>query len=164
MIIALGVALLARVFRRGGARLSAHRHSHGSLEHWHPHLHYGPAEVSNVPGTHHHPVAVGRRPFLVGMMHGLAGSATLVLLVLAELPTPMLGILYLLVFGIGSIAGMMIMSLAVALPYRIVARRFARVEHGLRLAAALLGIAVGVMMVYQIGVVDGLFRAAAGLL
>lgn len=148
MIVGLGINLLVKIIRHGGATVHAHAHSHGDHRHWHPHLHYRDRYGENA--AEHHWIRSGRKPFLVGMMHGLAGSATLVLLVLTELPSPMLGMLYLGVFGLGSVGGMLLMSTLFALPFNMISRRFSRLELGLHFSAGLLSIAFGGYMMYEI--------------
>lgn len=149
MILALGVNLLLTARRRGGVRVHGHRHSHGTLEHWHPHVHFG--DEPEPEPANHHPIRSARRPFLVGMIHGLAGSATLVILVVAEIRNPVTGMVYLGVFGIGSMIGMVTLGLAFALPYAMLRRRFGGIERRLRLAAAAASIAFALLMIYRIG-------------
>jgi len=151
MIVGLGVRLLWRVLGRGET-LRNGKHTHGAVTHSHPYL-TSPAQPQS------HTLPTGRRPFFVGMVHGLAGSASLALLVVAGIPSISLGIIYLAVFGLGSIVGMMVMSAAMALPMTLAARRIGRFERRMQLAAGALGIAFGIVMMYSIGVEDGLFSA-----
>jgi high-affinity nickel-transport protein len=92
------------------------------------------------------------------MVHGLAGSAALMLLILATISSAMVGLLYVVVFGIGSIGGMMLMSTLFALPARLTADRFTRANFALRGLAGLFSLSFGLFMVYRIGFVDHLFR------
>ncbi|MDQ3907805.1 MAG: hypothetical protein M3268_05625, partial [Acidobacteriota bacterium] len=89
----------------------------------------------------------GWRPFVVGVVHGLAGSAALTLLVLAEVlrggGSRSLGLSYLLVFGVGSVGGMMLMSALVSLPFALTAARFRRLDRPVRLFAGLASVAFG---------------------
>ena len=101
---------------------------------------------------------LGTRPLLVGMMHGLAGSAALMLLVLSTIKSPIVGLAYIVVFGLGSIGGMMAMSVLVGLPLRFTARRFARANLMLRGLAGLASLSFGVFMVYELGFVQELVR------
>ena len=100
------------------------------------------------------------RPLVVGLVHGLAGSAAVALLVLAAIRDPWWAIGYLLVFGVGTIAGMMLITAAVAVPFAVTAHRFAWLNRHLATASGVLSLAFGLWMAYQIGVVDGLFSAA----
>ena len=96
-----------------------------------------------------------RRPFLVGLVHGLAGSATLMLVVAAAIPTPALALAYVMVFGIGSVGGMTAMSAVVGTPLALVTARFAWAESVLRAGAAVGSVTVGVLVAWEIGVWAG---------
>lgn len=100
------------------------------------------------------------RPFAVGIVHGLAGSAAVALLVLTTIRVPTWAVLYLLVFGIGTVAGMMMITAAIAVPFKYSENRFLRLNRGLGLASGLLSLAFGLFIVYQMGVVNGLFTRA----
>jgi high-affinity nickel-transport protein len=99
------------------------------------------------------------RAFLVGLVHGLAGSAAVALLMLATVRDPVAATAYLAVFGIGTIAGMVIVTTAFAVPASVVARRFDALAPRLRLATGLVSVAFGLYVMVQIGFVDGLFLA-----
>lgn len=101
------------------------------------------------------------RPLVVGLVHGLAGSAAIALLVLSTIRSPLEAIAYLIVFGIGTIAGMMLMTTAIALPIAFTGNRFACAGHYLGVFSGVVSTAFGMFLVYQIGLVDGLFRAQA---
>ncbi len=98
------------------------------------------------------------RPLTVGLVHGLAGSAAVALLVLTTIRIPSLAVLYLLVFGIGTIAGMMLITTAIAVPFKYSKTRFARLNHGLAVASGIISVAFGVFIVYEMGYVNGIFR------
>lgn len=100
------------------------------------------------------------RAFLVGLVHGLAGSAAVALLVLATVRDPIPAVAYLLVFGLGTIVGMMLITVAFAVPTSLVARRYAFTAPVLRYGTGLLSAVFGLWVMYQIGFVDGLFGAA----
>jgi hypothetical protein len=97
------------------------------------------------------------RPFIVGIVHGLAGSAAVALLVLPLIQNPFWAIAYLLIFGVGTISGMMLITAAIALPFSYTARRSAAFQSRLGFAASFLSVGFGLFLVYQIGFVDGLF-------
>lgn len=101
----------------------------------------------------------GVKAFVVGLVHGLAGSAAVALLVLATVREPVAACLYLLVFGLGTICGMMLVTVAFASPVAVLARRFAWHGGTLRLATGVLSLAFGAYVMIQVGFVDGLFRA-----
>lgn len=100
------------------------------------------------------------RPLFVGFVHGLAGSAFVAMLVLTAVPTPLLGLGYLLVFGAGTIAGMMLITLVIAAPTTFAAQRFVNLQRYLRLASGVASIAFGLVLAHDVGVVHGLFSAA----
>ncbi len=144
----------------------SHPHGHGDYVHSHAHGHrpenHGHAEDAT-------PVArmdriFGRlgiyqvvRPLAVGIVHGLAGSAAVALLVLTTIRVPSWAVLYLLVFGIGTVAGMMLITAAIAVPFTLSEGRFARLNRGLALLSGLVSLAFGLFIVYQMGFVQGLF-------
>ena len=107
------------------------------------------------------------RPLIVGVVHGLAGSAAVALLVLAGIGNTGWAVLYLLVFGLGTIAGMTLITVGIAWPLAYAdayadayaGTRFAGLPHKLRLASGVISLAVGLALAYRIGVVDGLFGA-----
>jgi len=97
------------------------------------------------------------RPLLVGIVHGLAGSAAVALLVLTTINHPSWAIGYLLVFGLGTVAGMMLITAAIALPFTYSMKHFLQLNRGLAMASGLLSVCFGLFVCYQIGIVDGLF-------
>jgi high-affinity nickel-transport protein len=99
------------------------------------------------------------RPLVVGVVHGLAGSAAVALLVLAAIGNTGWSILYLLVFGLGTIVGMMLITAAIAWPFAYSSGRFPGLPRALRIASGVVSLLVGAVLVYRIGVVDGLFGA-----
>src|SRR5207244_10325789 len=99
------------------------------------------------------------RPLVVGFVHGLAGSAFVALLVLAAIPGWASQLAYLALFGIGTIAGMSAITMAIALPAVAGTVRFAHMRTGLRLASGVASIAFGLVLAHRVGVVDGLFAA-----
>jgi high-affinity nickel-transport protein len=96
------------------------------------------------------------RPLLVGVVHGLAGSAALMLAVLAAIPSPSLAVAYLGVFGLGSIGGMVAMSALLGLPLALAGERSPRTAVAIRGAAGAGSIAVGLGLAWRIGVESGL--------
>lgn len=99
------------------------------------------------------------RPLLIGLVHGLAGSAAVALLVLSTIRTPLWAIAYLLVFGIGTILGMMLMTTVIAMPVSYTGKHFETAAAYLSPISGIVSTAFGLFLVYQIGFVDGLFRA-----
>jgi len=145
-----------------------HIHEHGAKMHLHWHSHN--------PKSEHHgesltpPAAIERsfgglglyqaiRPLFVGIVHGLAGSAAVALLVLSAIREPKWAVLYLLVFGVGTIAGMMLITSVIALPFSFAGYRFGWLNRGLVTGSGILSLAFGLLVCYQIGFVDGLFTS-----
>jgi ABC-type nickel/cobalt efflux system permease component RcnA len=160
MIIGLGGSALGRALLRRRRNVHIHRHSHDSLTHIHIHFHEQETKHAGKAATHTHAVSsIGFKPFLVGAMHGLAGSAALTLLVLTQIESAVLGLLYLAVFGIGSILGMLLMSGLIGLPFALSARRLSGASYGLQTIAGVLSIAFGLWYAYRVGVVNGFWGA-----
>lgn len=132
MLVALGTDLLVRILR-GRVRKHVHESDPGSLRD---------------PGHHEHEHFVPQpwgRPFLVGLVHGLAGSGALTLLVLTTIVSPWVGLFYVLLFGLGTLAGMAAMSTLLALPFALAARRAPALASAVQLVAALGSIGYGAL-------------------
>jgi high-affinity nickel permease len=143
-----------------------HAHGHGAHVHFHRHGR----------GEEHHGATLlpsrwlrssfawlglyqSLRPLLIGIVHGLAGSAAVALLVLGTIREPRWAVLYLLVFGVGTIAGMMLITAAIALPFSFAGYKFAWLNRSLVTGSGLLSIAFGLFVSYHIGIADGLFTS-----
>ncbi|MCS6805336.1 MAG: hypothetical protein NZ823_09380 [Blastocatellia bacterium] len=152
MLIALGANLIWKTWR---VSIHSHPHTHADGQH-HAHTHV------HVPGAHHHEephvLDHAKRPLLIGMVHGLAGSAALMLLVLTTIPSPWLGLAYIVVFGLGSIGGMLLMSSMIGMPFVLTAERFSRFNQGIKMTAGMCSVIFGLFLAWQIGFVEGLFR------
>ncbi len=150
MLIYLGGDVLWRMRRE---RVHFHTHSHGSnKKHFHAHSHKGEAVQTHNPASHnhHHPQGFPVRALLVGLMHGMAGSAALILLTLQTLTSPWLGLIYIALFGMGSIAGMALFSLVIAIPLRA-ARQMTWLYNSLQFTIGVATIGLGVFTMAQIG-------------
>jgi ABC-type nickel/cobalt efflux system permease component RcnA len=159
MLILLGADVLRRLAREG---IHFHVHRHAAVgAHVHAHSHRGES-VPHAASPHEHAHAPRRWPLralAVGMMHGLAGSAALVVLSMQAVPSVPLGLAYIALFGIGSIAGMAMLSVIIAVPLRLSAGYLAGVH---RAASALIGLAscaLGAWMIVEIGYLQTLFAA-----
>jgi high-affinity nickel permease len=147
MLIILGVNALRKLLR--GGHLHIHVHQHGGRQHVHPHIHDG----RQLDGRSHHGLKLQRRPLIIGMIHGLAGSGALMLLVLSTIRQPVVGLFYVLIFGVGSTGGMMLMSALVGLPAKLTAQRFSRANAILRAGSGAFSIVLGSIIVCQNGLV-----------
>jgi ABC-type nickel/cobalt efflux system permease component RcnA len=154
MIVALGVSALVGALRtRRDVHL--HKHTHDGVSHVHLHFHERETQHTKPVARHSHAVMrFGLKPLMVGAMHGLAGSAALTLLVLTQIESAALGMLYLAVFGLGSIFGMLLMSGLIGLPFALSARRVSGVTYGLQAFAGALSIAFGLWYAYSTGVAN----------
>jgi ABC-type nickel/cobalt efflux system permease component RcnA len=179
MLIFLGVLNLTGVTQwltnrfmpthtHGGGVIHTHTHDHGPEIHAHVHGHN--------PEVHLHleqkpesafQKALARvglyqllRPLAVGIVHGLAGSAAVALLVLTTIRDPRWAIVYLLVFGVGTVAGMMLITMIIGAPFAYTGQRFAPFNRGLGVASGLISVAFGLFVTFQISFADGLFTAS----
>ena len=151
MLVFLGTTILWRSVRR--EQLHAHTHSHNPETHTHFHLH----ESSVEDHRHPHVFRSMRKPFVVGMVHGLAGSAALMLLVLTTIPSALAGLAYILIFGIGSVGGMLVLSSMIAVPFVLTARRFTLLNQWIRIVAGTASVGFGLFLAWAIGFQQGLF-------
>lgn len=172
MLIVLGIANVKRFARWAPAVgehaiLHSHSHAHGDYVHSHPHSHG--------PDSHPHkgeqtPLArIDRlllrfrtynliRPLVIGVVHGLSGSAAVALLVVPIIHDPRWSIAYLLVFGVGTIVGMMLITMVIGSAFHLVRGR-QKFFRQLALASGLLSLGFGLFIAYQICVVNGFFTA-----
>jgi hypothetical protein len=97
------------------------------------------------------------RPFLVGVVHGLAGSAAATLLILPLIDDARWAALYLLVFGVGTIAGMAVMTVAIAAPAALASNRIHGLQRTIRFTSGVVSLCFGIYLSWHIGYVDGLF-------
>jgi hypothetical protein len=177
MLILLGVLNLTGATRWISEKFSpahprvtgshAHVHEHGSQIHLHWHSHQPEREHHGESLTPPNWMGGGSRlglfhslrPLFVGLVHGLAGSAAVALLVLSTIRAPRWAVLYLLIFGVGTIAGMMLITAAISLPFSFAGYKFAWLNKSLVVGSGVLSLAFGLFVCYQIGFVDGLFTA-----
>ena len=146
MLILLGLKAVLKPLR--GWRIHVHQHAHGGSSHSHVHLHRPSEEHAH---QHRHLIRSGARPFLVGMVHGMAGSAALMILVLATIPSAVAGLIYIAVFGLGSVGGMLIMSSLISLPFILTRQRFKVLSEGLQVAVGLFSLGFGLFLTWQYG-------------
>jgi cytochrome c biogenesis protein CcdA len=170
MLILLGVLSLT-----GGMRWLVERFTPPAPMHGHPHQHLlaTDADAQADPSAHTHlhghgsdPGLLGTfgwfqlgRPLVVGLVHGLAGSAAVAFLVLTDLAVRDTGqaIIYLLIFCAGVAAGMAVLTTVIGLPFLVSRTRSERINRWLTIGSGILSLAFGLYLAYQIGFVDGLF-------
>lgn len=148
MIIGLGGVALWKSLRNR-SDVHVHEHSHDGMSHVHIHFHESETRHDRERKHSHAVMAIGVKPVLIGMMHGLAGSGALTLLVLTQISSAWIGLLYLGIFGVGSIAGMLLMSGLIGLPFALTARNLTNVHHRMQMAAAVVSIVFGLWYAYQ---------------
>lgn len=141
VLVLLGLNVIWKLISE---KLHYHKHTHASVEHTHVHSH----KTSSMHDHFH-------KSFAVGMVHGLAGSATLMLLVLGSVTSLVEGVLYILVFGIGSIFGMLVVSTIIGLPFMLTTR-FEAVHNSVKIVAGSFSILLGFTIMYEIGYINGL--------
>src|SRR6185312_10844700 len=146
----------------------SHAHSHGNFIHAHPHSHeHGPE--AHTHGEQNPLAWLDRmflrfklyrplRPLMIGIVHGMAGSAAVALLVLATIRDPGWAVAYLLVFGVGTIAGMMVITMSIASTFRLARGKQVFLQR-LAMASGVLSLGFGIFVAYQIIVVNGLLSA-----
>ncbi|PYV08855.1 MAG: hypothetical protein DMG23_12535, partial [Acidobacteria bacterium] len=132
--------------------IHVHTHEHDGARHSHLHFHLGDSDHVH----HHHVLKLGGKPFVVGIVHGLAGTAALMLFVLGAIPSLLLAVCYILVFGIGSIGGMVGVTLLMGVPLALAGRRAKVLEQTVRLAAGVFSLGFGVFLMWKVGLVQAL--------
>lgn len=171
MLVLLGVMNVVSFFRAvpvgDDVRIHSHPHSHGDYVHSHLHSHAPEHHLHSAEQT---PLArIDRillkfsayrlvRPLVIGIVHGLAGSAAVALLVLATIHNARWAVAYLLIFGVGTVAGMMLITMSIASTFHLV-RGGLQFTRRLALASGLLSLGFGLFVAYQICVVNGLLTA-----
>lgn len=146
LLVILGVPLVWQLMRR---KAHAHVHQHDDGSHFHLHSH---------ADTPHHEHAHLRKPLLVGMLHGLAGSGALTLVVLNTMPSLGQGLVFLAVFALGITATMIVLSGLIGLPFRLAAQISIRLGQWIQGAAGMGSIALGLLVMWQTGLAGKLFH------
>lgn len=165
MLVVLGIRNLGGLawWRKPQPATQASYHAHGDYVHTHrPHAH--DPQATPLARVDRWLGALGgyrlARPLVVGIVHGLAGSAAIALLVLSTIPRLRWAVLYLGVFGVGTIAGMTLITVALASTFSFGRRRFARLDRHFQVAAGMISLAFGLFVAYQVGFVDGLLAGS----
>ena len=131
----------------------AHIHDHGDELHSHVHIHSSGGDEKR---AQHHALRQ-HKSLLIGLIHGLAGSAALMLLVLGSIQSPWEGVFYIVIFGVGSILGMMIISTLIGLPFTLSSARFSSINRVVKFIAGTLSVTLGILVMVNIAFIEGLF-------
>src|SRR3954447_16021281 len=146
MLIGLGAHVLWRVWRD---RVHFHAHRHGDgISHIHVHNHAGDSAPHRA-SAHQHAHGFRWRSLLVGLMHGMAGSAALLMLAVAHVASPVTAMAYVLLFGVGSMLGMGALSVVIAVPLAVSARWLTWTNRALQAGVGVITIAIGTMTIYS---------------
>jgi ABC-type nickel/cobalt efflux system permease component RcnA len=153
MLVLLGGDVLRRLLKD---RIHFHTHRHGARVHFHAHSHHPGKPHADDPHQHEHQQGFPVRALLVGIMHGLAGSAALIILALNTAPSLVQGILYIALFGLGSILGMALLATAISLPLKYSSGFFTWAHNGLKATVGLVTMGLGCMLIFELGINQGL--------
>jgi len=146
MLVGLGTHVLWRLWRD---RVHFHKHGHGDgTVHIHAHSHANET-VPHARAAHAHAHGFRWRTLLVGLMHGMAGSAALLVLTVSQASSPAVGLGYVALFGIGSMVGMGALSTVIAVPLAVSARWLTWANRGLQGAVGIVTIAIGLTTIYE---------------
>jgi hypothetical protein len=141
MLVGLGAHVLWRLWRD---RVHFHQHGHGDgTVHLHAHSHAGET-VAHARAVHSHAHGFRWRTLLVGLMHGMAGSAALLVLTVSQAASPAAGLGYIALFGVGSMIGMGMLSTVIAVPLAVSARWLTWANSGLQGGVGIITIAIGI--------------------
>ena len=157
MLVILGADVLRRMARE---RIHFHSHRHGDTLHFHAHSHEPGLSHSKDPHQHEHPRRFPLRALMVGIMHGMAGSAALIILALSSVTSISEGVGYIALFGLGSILGMTVLAVIISLPLKYSPRGLTWTHNALKAAVGMVTIAVGFMLIYEMGINQSLLLSS----
>ena len=144
MLVGLGLNVLWRLWRD---RVHFHEHMHDDGKtNIHVHSHAN-EQLPHARSAHAHEHGFRWRSFAVGLMHGMAGSAALLVLAVSQVANPVYGLIYVLLFGIGSMVGMGALSTVIAIPLVVSANTLTWANSGLQIAVGIVTIAIGISIV-----------------
>jgi ABC-type nickel/cobalt efflux system permease component RcnA len=146
MLILLGADVLLRLWRK---RVHFHTHRHEQETHFHAHSHTPGQDHASDAHHHRHSGRLPLRPLLVGMVHGMAGSAALMVLALGSVQSIWQGLAYLVLFGIGSAVGMTALAVVISLPLRWSARSLTWAHNGLTGILGVFTVTLGAILLQQ---------------
>lgn len=147
MLILLGLDVLWRAYKN---RVHYHLHRHDNESpHFHAHSHAGESEHAKSRHKHLHDKDFPMRALLIGLIHGMAGSAALILLTLDSVPTIGLGLAYIALFGLGSIVGMGLLSMIISIPIRASSKKLSWLHNGLQFTIGLGTLGIGASIIVR---------------
>lgn len=156
MLIVLGIYRLMKLFKKVPhshtySHIHTHKHDDGTTHaHWHTHTYTHSHSLDILQHEHPDTLKSFKAAFSVGLVHGLAGSGALVVLVLSQMKTPLEGLLYILIFGIGSILGMFLASGLFSLPFSKNVLKSSKLQYTLIVLSSLLCIGFGTKVIWQV--------------
>jgi high-affinity nickel permease len=144
MLVFLGLDLLRKLAK--SRTIHTHVHSHDGVEHHHAHMHEG-----DFLETHdaHEGFSSSRRPFFVGLIHGLAGSASIVLFLLPALPSVLLGIVVLALFSAGMMLSMAVLAWALTVSFHFVSTKSRACDLGVSVLTGVASIGFGLFLIWE---------------
>ena len=149
MLVGLGLNVLWRLWRD---RVHFHKHGHyDGKNHIHVHSHAN-EQLPHAHSAHAHKHGFRWRSLAVGLMHGMAGSAALLVLAVSQVANPVYGLIYVLLFGVGSMVGMGALSTVIAIPLVVSANTLTWANRGLQIAVGIVTIAIGTTTIYSMAV------------
>ena len=148
MLVGLGIDVFRRM-RNERIHFHLHQHADATTPHFHAHTHAPDIPHTEAAHQHAHPQRFPYRAFVVGLMHGMAGSAALILLTLNTAMSPWMAINYIVIFGLGSILGMGVLSVVIAIPLWYSARSLTWVHQSIQGVVGICTIALGAYVISQ---------------
>lgn len=142
----VGIMLIYLGVRTMRMKDEIHAHTHGHENTQHAHKHYHTREPHGYLSS-----------FIVGSVHGLAGSGSFMIVILGNIQDTITGFLYILIFGLGSIGAMAIMSFLISIPVIVTSQAHNKIEYYIRIISGLISTVLGCYIIYEIGFVEGLF-------
>jgi len=144
MLVILGSYVLWQLWRD---RVHFHRHAHGGTAHFHAHSHRDET-VPHERSAHEHGHGFRWRTLVVGLVHGMAGSAALLVIAVSQVANPLYGLLYLVLFGVGSMIGMGLLSAVIAVPIAVSARSLTWANRALQIVVGVVTVGIGASTIY----------------
>ncbi|WP_443147650.1 hypothetical protein [Nitrospira sp.] len=149
MLVGMGSDVLRKIIQ-GRIHVHVHKHPH-QPPHAHAHSHRGEINHQTMDHHHSHSTTFLYRAIFVGLMHGMAGSAALILLTFQQIVSTLQGIIYIATFGLGAMLGRATLSMVIAIPLRYSSRSIRWLHNGLQVSIGAITIVLGLMLIYTTG-------------